>query len=61
MVIYQNIKKLCDAKEISIYKLEKTLGFANGTISKWQDSSPTVENLQKIALFFKLPLEYFLK
>lgn len=59
-MIYENIKRICDSKKISIRKLEQTLGFANGTIAKWQQSSPTVENLQKVAIFFNLKLEYFL-
>ena len=59
-MIYENIKSLCDEKNISIYKLEKELGFSNGTIAKWQQSVPTVDKLQKVALFFNLNLEYFL-
>lgn len=60
MMIYENIKHLCDSRKITIRKLERSLGFANGTISKWKQSSPTVEKLQKVAIFFNLKLEYFL-
>lgn len=60
-MVYEKVKEACERKNITIAKLEKTLGFANGTISKWRDSSPSVENLQKVAIFFKLKLEYFLK
>ncbi len=59
-MIYEHIKHLCEERNISIYKLEKELNFSNGTISKWQQSVPTVDKLQRVAIFFRLPLEYFL-
>ena len=60
-MIYENVKNICEQNGISIYKLERELDFANGTISKWQQSTPTVDKIQKVAIFFGLPIEYFLK
>lgn len=60
-MIYERIKQLCDVKGISVSSLEKELGFGNGTIYKWRSSSPSVENLQKVASYFKKPITYFLK
>ena len=40
--MYEIIKKLCESNSISIFSLERKLGFGNGAISKWDNSSPTV-------------------
>lgn len=50
-LIYENIKEVCDKKNISISALEKRAGIGNGTIGKWKESKsgPTVETLLKIA------------
>ena len=34
------------------------MGFSNGSISKWKNSNPTYERLQKVANFFNVPIEY---
>lgn len=60
-MIYEHIKGLCDLKKISITFLEKELGFGRGTIQKWKNSSPSVENLQTVATYFKKPITFFLK
>ena len=51
-MIYENISRLCLENGISIRKLERTLGFGNGVICKWKDSSPSADALKKVADFF---------
>lgn len=46
-MILEKIQKLCEAKGIAIAKLEKEAKIGNGTISRWDNSSPTVANLKK--------------
>ncbi|MFC2282347.1 MAG: helix-turn-helix domain-containing protein [Lachnoanaerobaculum saburreum] len=58
--MYQIIKKLCESNSISIFSLEKKLGFGNGTISRWDNSSPTVANLKKVADYFGVTIEELL-
>nr|DAS41866.1 MAG TPA: repressor protein [Caudoviricetes sp.] len=58
--MYQIIKKLCESNSISIFSLEKKLGFGNGTISRWDNSSPTVANLKKVADYFGVTMEELL-
>ena len=41
--------------------LEKTLGFGNGTIKKWGESSPSVDKLKKVADYFGVSVDYFLE
>lgn len=60
-MILTNIRILCSKKPVSIAKLEKMTGISNGTISKWDVSSPTVENLQKVANFFGCTVDDLLK
>ncbi|WP_295234943.1 helix-turn-helix transcriptional regulator [Veillonella sp.] len=60
-MIFEVVKQLCDDRNISINKLEKALGFGNGTISAWKRSSPSVDKLLKIANYFNVPLETLLK
>ena len=50
-MLLKNITQLCKEKNISIAKLERETGISNGTISRWGKSSPTVENVSKVAAY----------
>ena len=60
MNIYERIESLRKSKGLSQGKLEKQLGFSNGSISKWKNSTPKVERLQKLADFFGVSVEYLM-
>lgn len=60
MTIYERIESLRKSKGLSQGKLEKQLGFSNGSISKWKNSTPKVERLQKLADFFGVSVEYLM-
>ena len=60
MTLYERIEALRKSKNISQGKLEKELGFSNGSISKWKNSTPTTERLQKLADYFGVTVEYLL-
>lgn len=51
-MILANITKLCKEKGVSIARLERETGIGNGTIGRWDVSSPSVENVRKVAQFF---------
>jgi len=59
MNYYEKIKTLCAEHNIKISALEKELGLGNGTISKWKNSVPKHDNLQKIADFFGVTVDSF--
>ena len=40
--------------------MEQDIGISNGASSKWGNSSPSIEVLQKLSVYFKVPLHYFL-
>jgi len=60
MGIYERIKSLCDERGTTIKALERTLGFSNGSIKKWQTSRPYASRLQAVAEFFGVSQSYLL-
>lgn len=54
LLIYDNIKRLCIEKGITISALEKACGISNGTIRKWADGISPIRvcNLLEIAKYF---------
>ena len=60
MTVFERIENLRKNNGISQGKLEKELGFSNGSISKWKTSMPTPDRLQKIANYFGVSIEYLM-
>ena len=60
-MILKRIEELANKEGITIAALEKKLGFGNGTIRGWKDSSPTVEKLKKVADYLKCRWSIFWK
>lgn len=60
MTVFERIEKLRKERKISQGKLEKELGFSNGSISKWRTSTPNPERLQKLATYFGVTIEYLM-
>ena len=60
-MIYDKIKEMCKEKGISVGSVEKQAGLSNGAISKWNNSRPTIDNLQSVASILDKPMEYFLE
>lgn len=60
-LIYDRIKELCAKKGISIYRLEKDLGFSSCSICKWKTSTPSVDKVQKVANYFEVTVNYLLE
>lgn len=60
MTVFERIESLRKSRDISQGKLEKELGFSNGSISKWKTSMPNPERLQKLADYFGVSLDYLI-
>ena len=60
-LIYKKVEQLCRKREISIYRLEKELGFSASSIAKWKVSMPVVDKLKAVADYFGVSIEYFLE
>ena len=61
MVLFDNIKELCKKKGVSVWKLEKDLGFSNRSISKWNETDPGIRKVQKVADYFGVAIEDLLE
>ncbi len=60
MTVYDYVKVLAKERNVDIKSIEVACGFGNGTISKWGKSMPKADILYKVALYFEMPVEYFL-
>lgn len=60
MNVYERIEKLRKERKLSQAKLEKELGFSNGSVSKWKSSTPTPERLKKLADYFGVSVDYLM-
>lgn len=59
--IYDNIKTACKEKNITISTLEEELGFARGSVYKWEKHCPSVDKLRMVSKKLEKPMEYFLE
>lgn len=55
--IVNSIKTLCQEHNITITKLEETLGMSQGLISRWNKSDPSLNKIIDIAEYFKISLD----
>lgn len=60
MDLIEKIKELCDSRDTTLVGLERELGFSRGSMRKWNDASPSVERLQKVADYFNVSTDYLL-
>jgi len=60
MNLYEKIKQLASLNNINIAILERNCELSQGSIAKWQNSSPKVDNLIKIADYFSVTVGYLL-
>ncbi|MBE9390041.1 helix-turn-helix domain-containing protein [Vagococcus salmoninarum] len=60
MTLTQRIKKLADMKKTNFAEIERTVGISNGQIRRWDTSSPKIENIQKVADYFGVSVDYLL-
>ena len=56
----ERIKALCKDNGISMNKLEETLGFGKGYISKLVSSTPNATKIKKIADYFNVSVDYLM-
>lgn len=58
MGLYEKIKLLAKERKISIRKLEEDLGYGNGTIRRWETTSPGFDKVEKVADYFGVSTDY---
>ncbi|MCI1904616.1 MAG: helix-turn-helix transcriptional regulator [Enterococcaceae bacterium] len=60
MSIVSRIKDLAQEKKMTIAELERTVGISNGQIRKWDDRTPGIDKIQKVADYFDVSTDYLL-
>lgn len=60
-MVYEKIKELAKKKGVTISQMENDLSLAKGYSCKWNNITPRLETLQKIADYFGVSIEYFLE
>ena len=61
MKLYENIKKQCKQKGISIAKLEREVKLSVGSISHWRVSDPKVGNVKAVADYLQCTIDELVK
>ncbi len=56
-MIVNNIRRLCNERGISFWALERATGIGNGVIAKWENKSPRIDTLQKVADYFGVTVD----
>lgn len=60
MSIVERIQSEISKKGISIKALEKEIGLGNGTIKRWDNSSPQCNKIQLVANYLHVSLEWLI-
>ncbi|MGX7195218.1 helix-turn-helix domain-containing protein [Enterococcus olivae] len=60
MSIVERIKELTTEKSMSVAELERTLGLGNSSVRRWDERTPGVDKLQKVADYFDVSTDYLL-
>ena len=60
MELLDRIKMLCKEKGVAQRKMEQDIGISNGASSKWANSSPSIDIIQKLALYFDVSINYLM-
>lgn len=56
-IIVNSIKKLCKDKNITVSQLEKKIGLSQGLVSKWINTTPSLDKIVDIADYFHVSLD----
>jgi transcriptional regulator with XRE-family HTH domain len=60
-VLFDNVRALCNERNIAISKLEDDLGFPRSYICKWNKNEPGIRKVQKVADYLGVTIEELLK
>ncbi|WP_421432284.1 helix-turn-helix domain-containing protein [Streptococcus suis] len=60
-MLYDKIKEVAQTRNVSIYRIERDLEFGNGSLRKWNDSTPSVTSLKKVANYLDVTLDELLE
>ena len=58
MTLLSRVRELCKERKISQRRLERELGLGNGSVSKWDRSSPNSHTVAKLADFLEVSIDW---
>lgn len=60
MTLLNRVKELVSNRGMSLAELERTLGFGQGSIRKWDQSNPSTDKLTAVADYFHVSTDFLL-
>ena len=60
MTLFNNVQMLCNENKTNFARLEKKLGFGNGTVQKWDRINPGIDKIQAVADYFDVSIDELL-
>lgn len=60
-MLFDNVRALCNERNIAISKLEDDLGFPRSYICKWNKNEPGIRKVQKVAEYLGVGIEKLLE
>lgn len=61
MTLVEKIKTLCSEQGSTLIGLERKIGLGRGTIRNWDDNSPSIHKLEKVADYFSVSVDFLLE
>lgn len=61
MTLHERIVDLCQKKGVSQSELERAVGIAKGSVTKWKTQEPRSSTIEKVAKYFGVSSTYILK
>lgn len=59
-LLKENVMRLIRESGLSIRKVERDLGFGYGTIAYWDEHTPSIDKVEKVANYFGVTVDYLL-
>ncbi|HEL2382934.1 TPA: helix-turn-helix transcriptional regulator [Streptococcus suis] len=60
MSLLDRIKLLASTHQLSLAELERKLDFSNGSLRKWDSSTPSGDKIEKVADYFNVSTDFLL-
>lgn len=60
MTIVNRIKDLANERQMSLAELERTLNLSQGSLRKWDKSTPGADKIKRVADYFNVTTDYLL-
>lgn len=55
--LYENIKRLCRQKHMTVFDLEKAAGLPYNTVTRWGKTTPGIDKVAKVAAALQVTID----